>query len=89
MRNAVEREQLMEKVRQVLLNNIVAAPDTITGSSRLLEDLNIDSFDALRLIFDVEEEFDIKVPPTELPGIKTVDDAVDYLFSRISSSPVR
>jgi acyl carrier protein len=37
----------------------------------LFEQLRIDSFQAVELISDLEEEFDIELPDYELQGIKT------------------
>jgi acyl carrier protein len=46
--------------------------------SRLIEDLEVDSLDALDLIFKLEEEFDIEIPQGELPFV-TVQDVITYV----------
>ena len=53
-------------------------PSQIQMESRLVEDLEVDSLDALDLIFKLEEEFDIEIPQGELPFV-TVQDVIKYV----------
>jgi len=53
-------------------------PSQIQKESRLIEDLEIDSLDALDLIFELEEEFNIEIPEGELPFV-TVQDVIAYV----------
>jgi len=53
-------------------------PSQIQKESRLIEDLEVDSLDALDLIFRLEEEFDIEIPQGELPFV-TVQDVIKYV----------
>lgn len=53
-------------------------PSQIQKESRLIEDLEVDSLDALDLIFKLEEEFDIEIPQGELPFV-TVQDVINYV----------
>ena len=53
-------------------------PSQIQMESRLIEDLEVDSLDALDLIFKLEEEFDIEIPQGELPFV-TVQDVINYI----------
>jgi acyl carrier protein len=41
--------------------------------------LGLDSLDSIELIADLEEEFSVNIPNTELQGIKTIRQAVDGL----------
>lgn len=51
----------------------------ITKDSRLAEDLDIDSFDILMLIGELEEEFDISIKEEQLSEVVTVGDIVNRL----------
>lgn len=51
----------------------------ITADSRLEEDLDIDSFEILMLIGELEEEFDITIETERLEGVLTVGDIVRKL----------
>ena len=60
-------------------------PSQIQMESRLIEDLEVDSLDALDLIFKLEEEFDIEIPQGELPFV-TVQDVIDYVQEKIKGA---
>lgn len=48
-----------------------ADPAQLKAEDDLFERLGIDSFQAVELISDVEDEFDVELPDYELQGIKT------------------
>ncbi len=48
-----------------------ADPTTLRADDDLFERLGIDSFQAVELISDLEEKFDIELPDYELQGLKT------------------
>jgi len=56
--------------------------DTITRDS-VLSELGITSLDAITIVYDIEEQFDIEVPNETLEGLQTVGDIVDSLVSLI------
>jgi acyl carrier protein len=41
------------------------------------EELHVDSLDAIEILFEVEEEFDINIPGNGVRSIRTVRDVVD------------
>ena len=46
-------------------------------------DLGADSLDTVELIMDFEKEFGLKISDEDAMGIKTVNDAVDYISARV------
>jgi acyl carrier protein len=57
-------------------------PDRITLDSSFLDDLGADSLDQVELVMELEEEFDMAVPPDDLNRIRTVADAIRYIEER-------
>merc|ERR1711937_787713 len=51
-------------------------------SANFMEDLGADSLDAVELIMNLEEEFDIEIPEDEVEGITTVQAAIDFVKSK-------
>ncbi len=80
---STDRKLVVEKIRQIITEKLGYEPVEIDASTTLKEDLGIDSFDSLRIIFEVEDEFDIKVPPQEVTHVKTIDDIVNYIQKRL------
>jgi len=46
------------------------------------EDLDVDSLDLAELSQIVEDEYGVKIEGDDMPNIKTVGDAVDYIVAR-------
>jgi len=65
-----------EKVRSALARELRRDPATITPEQALREDLGLNSLDAIELMFQVEEEFDIEIPDADVQRLRTVSDLV-------------
>lgn len=51
----------------------------INRETNIKNDLGLNSFDLAQLVCNVEDEFDVEIPDSEMKNIKTVGDVVDYL----------
>ena len=61
--------------------------EQIVPEARLVEDLGLDSLDAVELAIAVERKFEIEVPEEELTKLKTVADMVALVERRMSEAP--
>lgn len=46
--------------------------DTLSGDTHLIDDLKGDSLDAVELIMNIEDHFDIEIPEDEITGVRTL-----------------
>ncbi len=67
------------KVRGILSKKLNVELDKIGGESRLAEDLGVDSFGAVELMFEIEEAFGLKIPDSDIEHVRSVKDIVGYL----------
>jgi len=81
----LKREEVLEKVREIIADKLGVDIDDVVEEASLLEDLQADSLDLVDLVMVFEEEFDIKIEDEELEKIKTVKDVVDGIMSKISA----
>ena len=58
--------------------------DNITESTSL-ESFGVDSLVLIDLIFDIEQEFDVKLAAEELTAMKTMGDLVSHLETRLGA----
>jgi len=63
--------------------------EDIQKHARLIEDLDIDSLDALDFIFQLEEEFAIEIPPEHQLQFSTVQDVIAYVQQRVGQTLAR
>jgi acyl carrier protein len=68
--------------RQVIttIRNALSLPAVpIAESTRLVEDLDVDSLDLMEAIIDLEEEFDVEFPADAADRMRTVGNVVAFL----------
>ena len=70
---------MLDQVREILFQYVEADPSTITEDTQLAEDLGLSSFAFMSMMGNFEETFGITVDETELTGIRTVGDVMDYV----------
>lgn len=69
---------VFEKIRSIIADQFELDEDTITPDSTM-DDLGIDSIDAVELVMSIEDEFDLEIPDEEMDNFKTVGDVVHYI----------
>ena len=77
---------MKDQIVQRVIGVIASYAELETGQVSLhtsFEDLGFDSLDALSLITELEDEFDISISNDEVFSISTVHDAVEILQQRV------
>ncbi len=59
-------------------------PDDVKPETSLRDDLDLSSMQAITLMMDLEDEFDITVEDEELEGLRTVGDVTALLDTKLS-----
>jgi acyl carrier protein len=77
-----------QRVVKVLSKRFPHYTDEMTRETRLVEDVGADSVDAIELILDFEDEFEISVPDGIVENIQRVGDIVDYLEKLLADQQV-
>ena len=67
----------LERLRAILVRDYKLAPEALAPEAPL-ESLGIDSLGVAELLFNVEDEFGITLPP-EPVQLPTIGDVVDYI----------
>lgn len=80
----MERQEITDKVIHVLAEMLHRGPETIRTESSLMDDLEMDSFTAIEMLFKLEDQYGIEIPDEQLQAFKTVLDIVMYLESRLN-----
>lgn len=63
---AMNREQIFQEVREVLVDALQVDDDEVTAEATLMGDLGAESIDFLDIVFRLEKAFELKIPREEL-----------------------
>ena len=76
------QEKVVEIVREVL--NLDSGEPEIGVATRFIEDLGAESLDMAQFVMSLEDEFQKSIEDEEVMGIRTIGDAVDYIYKKIT-----
>ena len=72
---------MLEKMKEMLAEQLNCEASIITPETSFKDDLGADSLDLFELVMAFEEAFEIEIPSEDLEEIKTVGDVVYYVES--------
>lgn len=76
-------EEVLEKVKGIIVEQLGVAETAVTMEASFIDDLGADSLDIVELIMALEEEFDTEIPDADAEKIVTVGDVVDYIKDHV------
>lgn len=73
---------MLEKMKELIADQLGVDADTITETSKFKEDLGADSLDLFELVMALEDEYFVEIPAEDLQTMATVGDVVNYLKNK-------
>lgn len=70
---------MFDQLAEIITNYVEVKKEDIKLESRFMEDLGFSSFDFMSMLGEVEDTFDVEIEQEEAAGIRTVQEAVEYL----------
>ena len=61
----METEEIFDKVKEIIVEQLGVAENTVNLEASFIDDLGADSLDIVELIMALEEEFDIEIPDAD------------------------
>ena len=77
------RQEIEEKVKDFLVNDLEIDEDKIFDDAKLKDDMGIDSLDFVDIVVIVEKNFGFKIVPEEMQGVTTLHQFCDYIERKI------
>lgn len=78
----MDYSEITLQVEKILADKLNLDLKKISLDSQLINDLGLDSFGSIEVVFELEDKFGLKIPDQDIAQAKTVKDIVDYIFSQ-------
>ncbi len=70
---------IIEKVKEVVAEQLGIDKKTISAESNIIEDLGADSLDVIELLMTLEDEYGISIPDDKIAQVKTIGQIVSVI----------
>lgn len=83
----MSKAEILEQLRAIMQELFELAPERVQLAARLVEDLELDSLDALDLAVKVEEITGHALEEAKLRQLRTVEDVIGAIFELVAGRP--
>jgi acyl carrier protein len=80
------REEIFNTIKDILIKDFDCDESKIKIESNLVEDLDLDSIDAVDLVVKLQTIIDKKVDPEDFKQIRTLQDVVDAVEKIVNNN---
>lgn len=81
----MDKQQIFNQVQSALVQLFELSPDDIKPESKLFEELELDSIDAVDLVVHLQKKIGKKVDPETFKSVRTVQDVVEAVNKLVNS----
>jgi len=74
------RQDVYVKMQEILIETFELKSEQIKPQALLLQDLDLDSIDAVDLIVKLQQYTNKKIDPESFKAVRTIDDVVDAIY---------
>ena len=80
----MEKADVIEKINHTFIENFEIEPEKLTKETKLFEDLELDSLDAVDMVVHMEQNLGIKVDIQKFSTVRTLDDVYQMAYELYS-----
>ncbi|MBT9164469.1 MAG: Acyl carrier protein [candidate division WS2 bacterium] len=79
----MERIEIFNAVKQVVIERLGVSEDQVVEEAEFVKDLGADSLYLVDIVMELEEKFKVRVEDSDFEKLKTIKNAVDYIFQKL------
>ncbi|GER68324.1 acyl carrier protein [Weizmannia acidilactici] len=83
MRESISKENIRERVRDIVLNDLDEDPSQIRDDSLFVDDLGADWIDLTEMAVEFSDEFDLDIQEEDLNKLVSIEKTVDYIYEKM------
>ena len=77
----MNQEEALLKIREIFAKNFSIKPEEVMPTSKLYEELSLDSLDAVDLVLELQDLTGKKIKPEVFKSVRTVQDVIIIIVS--------
>ncbi len=81
----LSKNGILDKLRAVLTDEFDLRGEQVVPSARLVDDLDLDSIDAINMAVRLEAETGLAMKEKELQSLRTIQDIVDLIHRKLQA----
>lgn len=82
----MEKQELITRVNEVMVEGFELDPQELKPEAKIVDDLELDSLDAIDMLVYLEEKINIKVDPERFRQVRTLNDVYDVVDEVLKES---
>lgn len=82
----MSNEEILARLKQILADAFEIAPARVTESTRLFDELDLDSIDAVDLAIKLQEMTGKRIKPEDFKNVRTVGDVIHTVQSLLATA---
>ncbi len=82
----MDKQTLINEINQVMIEGFELQPSQLKPEAKIMEDLELDSLDAIDMLVFLEEKIKIKVDAETFRSVKTLEDVYNVVEKVIQES---
>ena len=75
----MERSEILENVKRIIAEQMGAQENELAEETNFIEDLSADSLDAVEIVMELEDCFDITIEEKEARSLETIAQTVEFI----------
>ncbi|MBD3419278.1 MAG: acyl carrier protein [Chitinivibrionales bacterium] len=83
------REEILRRIRKVVLDILSTDEAKLSNSSRFQDDLGADSLDMVTMLMALEDEFGRQISDEEAEQLTTIDATADFIVQNFDTLPLQ
>ena len=80
------QQEIFTQIQQMLASLFEIEPEEIKPESKLFEELELDSIDAIDLVVKLQKTIGKKIMPEDFKNVRTVQDVVDVGYKLVNNN---
>jgi acyl carrier protein len=75
----MDNSEIIERIRKIVSDKLNVPAERITPQCSLRNDLGMDSFGSVEIMFEIEDAFNVSIPQDDAAKIETFGDMIAFV----------